>query len=328
MKRQAEEEPQASPRVPGSSPRPAVPGFKAGIPLPGHPLFPKVPPRLGGLLLPDVSALGLGGFVFGNGDKLGAAVATPPWKVARSSEASEQPKVPFSAASPPEPSVKAMSEVPSKAPSMVAPRPQAPPWRAAPERPAQPGGNVAPAAAPASTGSGASFSKAAAAASSGMVPNPNDLLRRGEELLRQTAQLHQQNEMAQKKQEEDRKKQEEMERRRAEVEEKRRVEEERRRLIEEEQQNVRRQADEAAQVLQDELRKLIEVAELETQMAEAESAKIDQATSCEEIVRVSEDFETATLSAQHAVKACFDFMDGRHLKLKGNTEAWAAEAKG
>jgi len=181
---------------------------------------------------------------------------------------------------------------------------------------------VAPAAAPAaSTGSGASFSKAAAAASSGMVPNPNDLLRRGEELLRQTAQLHQQNEMAQKKQEEDRKKQEEMERRRAEVEEKRRVEEERRRLIEEEQQNVRRQADEAAQVLQDELRKLIEVAELETQMAEAESAKIDQATSCEEIVRVSEDFETATLSAQHAVKACFDFMDGRHLKLKGNTEA-------
>ena len=32
--------------------------------------------------------------------------------------------------------------------------------------------------------------------------------------------------------------------------------------------NARRQADEAAQVLQDELRKLIEVAELETQMAE------------------------------------------------------------
>lgn len=315
----------ASPRAPGgNSPRATTPAFKA-LPLPGHPLFPKVPPRLGGLLLPDVSGLGNGV----HGDK----TAQPPWKVARvdTEQAKAAPVVEVRT------KAMAMPEVP-KGPATVAPRPQAPPWRAvpavpavpppvppavpppapAPERPRGPSGNST---ATGSTGSGASFSKAAAAASSGLVPNPNDLLRRGEELLRQTAQLHQQNEIAHKKQEEERRKQEEIEKRRAEVEEKRRLEEERKRLVEEEQQNVRRQADEAAQVLQDELRKLIEVAELEVQMAEAESAKIDEPASCEEIVRVSEDFETAALAAQHAVKACFEFMDGRHLKLKGNTEA-------
>eukprot|EP00435_Cladocopium_sp_Y103_P031332 s1071_g7.t3 len=311
----------ASPRAPGgNSPRATTPAFKA-LPLPGHPLFPKVPPRLGGLLLPDVSGLGNGA----HGDK----IAQPPWKVARvDAEPAKAAPVPV------EVRAKAMPEVP-KGPATVAPRPQAPPWRAVPAVPPVPAVPAVPAmperpkAGPvsgnstASTGStgGASFSKAAAAASSGLVPNPNDLLRRGEELLRQTAQLHQQNEIAHKKQEEERRKQEEIEKRRAEVEEKRRLEEERKRLVEEEQQNVRRQADEAAQVLQDELRKLIEVAELEVQMAEAESAKIDEPASCEEIVRVCEDFETAALAAQHAVKACFEFMDGRHLKLKGNTEA-------
>eukprot|EP00913_Durusdinium_trenchii_P025206 g23662.t1 len=45
-----------------------------------------------------------------------------------------------------------------------------------------------------------------------------------------------------------------------------------------------------------------------------------------EIVRVTEDFEAVALTAQHAVKACFEFMDGRHMKLKGNTEATMSHA--
>lgn len=338
MKRPAEDSEaanrKASPRGPGTSPR--APAFKA-IPLPGllGPLgalgiraaFPSG--SLGGLLLPDVSSFR---------DK----VSAPPWKVSRTegppSPDPDQAVAESKAESKAEPK---KVEAPKSVPVPVGLRPmQAPPWRmpdslkgaperppraVAPERPPPKAGLVVPAAGPpgaspstsSSSGSGgASFSKAAAAA--GMVPSPSDLLRRGEELLRQTAQLHQQNEIAQKQQEENRRKLEEIEKRRAEVEEKRRLEGEKKRLVEEEQQNLRRQADEAAQALQDELRKLIEVAELEVQMAEAESGKIESPSSCEEIVRVTEDFEAVALTAQHAVK---EFMDGRHMKLKGNTEA-------
>eukprot|EP00439_Symbiodinium_sp_Y106_P044168 s1638_g5.t1 len=139
-------------------------------------------------------------------------------------------------------------------------------------------------------------------------------LRRGEELLRQTAQLHQQNEAAQKQQEEERRRQEEKEQARQKFEELRRQQEEERKRLKEE-------ADHAAQSLQDELRKLIEVAELEVQMAEAEAQKIDEPKQCEDLLKVAEDFEVVSLSAATAVKACFEFMDGKHMKLKGNTEA-------
>ncbi|CAE7360455.1 unnamed protein product [Symbiodinium natans] len=298
----------AMPGMPGMAPpfkpAPAAPTGTGDAPkvAPGSVVPPKAPKAMGGLLLPDVS---------GNG-AMPAELPTsvpPPWKIS-----SPPPKpAPGQLAKPPGPQAETSPEVaPCKsqmAPNDLMPKQQtmpgfqAPPWKA-------------PAAAAASSppSGTAGFSKAAAAASAMGQASPTELLRRGEELLRQTAQLHQQNEIAQKQQEEERRRQEEKEQARQRFEEQRRQQEE-------ERKRLREESDRVAQGLQDELRKLIEVAELEVQMAEAEAQKIDEPKQCEEILRVAEDFEVVSLSAATAVKACFEFMDGKHMKLKGNTEA-------
>ncbi|CAE7940939.1 Zdhhc3 [Symbiodinium necroappetens] len=291
---------------PPFKPAPAAPAGPGDTPkvAPGSVVPPKAPKAMGGLLLPDVS---------GNGAMPSELpMSVPPWKLS-----SPPPKAapaliakqgpPAQAETSPEvaPCKSQMAPNDLMAKQQTMPGMQALPWKApaATSSPGPPSGS-------------AGFSKAAAAASAmGQASaSPTELLRRGEELLRQTAQLHQQNELAQKQQEEERRRQEEKEQARQKFEELRRQQEEERKRLKEE-------ADHAAQSLQDELRKLIEVAELEVQMAEAEAQKIDEPKQCEELLRVAEDFEVVSLSAATAVKACFEFMDGKHMKLKGNTEA-------
>jgi len=144
-----------------------------------------------------------------------------------------------------------------------------------------------------------------------------DILRRGEEILRQTQMFQEQN----RRQEEDRKKEEEMERRKAQLEQYRQEQAEKQRIKEEEIRKIREEADNEAKALQEELTKLVEVAEAEVKNAEAAASALDPAgLETEELVKLADEFEVAGSGSTGAVKACFDFMEGKHVKLKGTAE--------
>jgi len=139
--------------------------------------------------------------------------------------------------------------------------------------------------------------------------------------LRQTAMLQQQSEEMKRKQEEDKRRQAEMERKAAEMAEIRRKAEEERRIKEELEKQLREEAEEAAKALQEELSKLIEAAELEVTKVEEEASKLEGEKTHQECVSLGQEFEVVAQVTQNAVKACFDFMEGKHVKLKGSEEA-------
>jgi len=144
-----------------------------------------------------------------------------------------------------------------------------------------------------------------------------DILRRGEEILRQTQLFQEQS----RKQEEDQKKQEEMERRKAQLEQYRKEQAEKQAIKDEEIRKLREEADNEARTLQEELAKLVEVAEAEVKNAEAAASALDPAgLTTEELITIADEFEVAGSGATSAVKGCFDFMEGKHIKLKGTAE--------
>eukprot|EP00933_Yihiella_yeosuensis_P040352 TRINITY_DN34635_c1_g2_i1.p1 TRINITY_DN34635_c1_g2~~TRINITY_DN34635_c1_g2_i1.p1 ORF type:complete len:796 (-),score=247.27 TRINITY_DN34635_c1_g2_i1:52-2109(-) len=186
---------------------------------------------------------------------------------------------------------------------------------------------------------GVGFSKAKAASMVGpggpvmtnmnMGNSPGDLLRRGEELLRQGTLLQQQNEAVRKQQEDERlkaelqkKRDEELEKRKQEMERQKREAEEAKRQKEEEEARVKKEADDAAQELQAELTKILDTTESDVKRAVEVAAKLDPADlDPQVVVQVASEFEEPGSSAAEGVKACFEFMEGKHLKLKGNAEA-------
>eukprot|EP00930_Biecheleria_cincta_P064251 TRINITY_DN4980_c0_g2_i1.p1 TRINITY_DN4980_c0_g2~~TRINITY_DN4980_c0_g2_i1.p1 ORF type:complete len:890 (+),score=231.07 TRINITY_DN4980_c0_g2_i1:195-2672(+) len=170
-----------------------------------------------------------------------------------------------------------------------------------------------------------------------------DILRQGEELLRQTALLQQREELVKlreeeerkkqeeerrikeeierRRQEEEKRKQEELERIRLQMEQARKEAEEKRRLKEEAERKEREHADLQAQVLQSELVKLVEVAEEQVQFAVEQAATLESPeTSVEDVVLLGDSYDGTAQSATSAVRACFFFMEGKHVKLKGNAE--------
>lgn len=157
------------------------------------------------------------------------------------------------------------------------------------------------------------FSKAASAA-----VMSSDLLRKGEELLRQGAVLQQQNLQADL----ERKRQEELERKQAEIERLRLEAEEKKRQEEEEEQRIRKEADDIATSMQQELETLLAVADAHVERATVVAARLDHdQLTAEEVIDICSDFEGPATSGTSSCKACFDFMDGKHVKLRGKSEA-------
>lgn len=170
-----------------------------------------------------------------------------------------------------------------------------------------------------------------------------DILRQGEELLRQTALLQEreelvklreeeermkqeekrkrQEELERIRQEEERRKQEEMERIRLQMEQAKKEAEERRRQKEEAERKEREHGDLQAHVLQSELVKLVEVAEEHVKMVVEQAEVLESpAQSVEDVVLLGDAYEPVAQTATSSVKACFFFMEGKHVKVKGNAE--------
>jgi len=170
--------------------------------------------------------------------------------------------------------------------------------------------------------------QAMAKGSGNPMANPTlDILRRGEELMRQTQAQQQQRELLRKKEQEEARqkelelqRQEELERRKADLERMRKEAEEKKRILEEEARRKKQEANDEAQALQTELSQLIEAAEAATQKALECSAPLDAELADEAVIMLGIEFEVLGSESAAAVKACFDFMEGKHLKLKGNTE--------
>lgn len=139
--------------------------------------------------------------------------------------------------------------------------------------------------------------------------------------MRQTALLQQSEVLVKLREEEERKKQEELEQIRLQMEQVKKEAEERRRLKEEAERKEREHLDLQAQVLQSELVKLVEVAEEQVKIA-VEQAEILESPeqNVEDVVMLSFSYDEVAQTANSSVKACFFFMDGKHVKLKGNAE--------
>jgi len=112
----------------------------------------------------------------------------------------------------------------------------------------------------------------------------------------------------------------ERERKARELEAQRRKEEEERKAAEEKR---KAEANEAASLLQAELSPLVDIAELEQGKAsdKAEFADKSKDWADDDVIKAADAFGKAAVAAREAVKACKDFMVGKHGKLMGADQA-------